>query len=124
MNPHKGEVELKAGDASYTLRFSIDAVCSMEESLGRGFPAIVTDLADETKMSISTIRHVLHAGLLESHPEMTLKEAGELILTAGGAAVVLGKISDALGKAFPAAEGKTQADPPRGPRRAGTGRPS
>jgi len=122
MNPHRGEVELKVGDAVYTLRFSIDAVCSMEESLGKGFPAIVAELADETRMSISTIRHVLHAGLRESHPDITLKEAGELILSAGGAATVLGKVSDAIAKAFPAPEGKP--GPRQGSRRSGTGRAS
>lgn len=122
MNPHKGEVELKAEDASYTLQFSIDAICMMEESLGKGFPAIVDDLSDVSRMSITTIRHVLHAGLREHHPEITLKQAGELIVSAGGAVEVLGKVSEAIGKAFPAGGGK--AGPQRGPRRNGTGRPS
>ncbi len=100
-NPLKGEVELIAGDKPYTLRFSIDAICSLEERLGKGFPAIAVELQKPEKMTIVMVRHLLHASLTESHPDITLKQAGELIVTGGGMVIVLGKVSEAIAAAFP-----------------------
>lgn len=122
-NPHKGEVELQAGEKTFTLRYSIDAICSMEAALGKGFPAIAAEMSDINKMSVSVVRQVLHSGLQECHPELTLKEAGELILSAGGALKVMAKVTEALGAAFPDAK-EAKPGPQPGPRRAGTGRPS
>jgi hypothetical protein len=123
-NPHKGEVALEAGDKTYTLRYSIDAICSMEAALGKGFPAIAAEMSDINKMSVTVVRQVLHSGLQESHPDLTLKDAGELILSAGGALKVMAKVTEALGAAFPDAKKDAKPGPQPGPRRAGTGRPS
>ena len=35
-NPYKGEVQFTAGGKSYTLYFSINAMCELEEALGDG----------------------------------------------------------------------------------------
>jgi hypothetical protein len=124
-NPHKGEVELKAGDVSYVLCFSIDAICSLEDDLDKGFPAIAADMADAAKMRVSTVRTILRAGLREHHPELTLKQAGELIVTAGGAITVLGKIAEAFTAAFPSQEASgTKSPRQRANGRHPTGSPS
>ena len=124
-NPHKGEVELKAGDQVYTLRYSIDAICSLEGTVGKGFAVIATEMSDVSKMTLTMVRQVLHAGLQERHPDVSLKQAGELIIGAGGAAVVTLKISEAFGRAFPDPEASGTPRPPnRAARRAGTGRVS
>lgn len=117
-NLHKGEVELKAGDSTYILRYSIDAICSLEDDLNMGFPVIAADMSDPRKMRISSIRKVFLAGLREHQPDMTLKRAGDLIVEAGGAAEVLGKIAEAFGAAFPEAE----ASDKRSPRQRANGR--
>jgi hypothetical protein len=113
-NPLKGEVELVAGDKSYVLKFSVDAICSLEERLDKGFPAIAVDLQQPHKLTISLVRQLLHASLNEAHPEITLKEAGELIIPAGGMVVVLDKVSAAISAAFPApAEARGTSRPPK-----------
>lgn len=124
-NPHKGVVELKAGEATYVLRYSIDAICSLEERLDKGFPAIVGEMSNPSTMRLTAVREVLLAGLQEHHPEITLKQAGELIVTAGGAVVVLGKVNEAFAAAFPEAEAGDKKSPrQRANGRQPTGSPS
>lgn len=116
-NPLKGEIELVAGEVIYTLKFSIDAICSLEERLGKGFPVIAIEMQDPRRMTLGMVRQLLHASLGEMHPEVTLKEAGELIVEAGGMVEVLGKISAAINAAFPArAEASGTRRPPKPPK--------
>lgn len=117
-NSHKGEVELKAGDEVYILRYSIDAICSLEDRLDKGFPAIAAEMSNATTMRLSSVRQVLLAGLQEHHPHMTLKQAGELLVNAGGAMVVLGKVNEAFAAAFP----NTEASDKKSPRQRANGR--
>lgn len=124
-NPHKGAVELNAGDQTYVLRYSIDAICSLEDRLDKGFPAIVAEMSSPSTMRLSAVREVLLAGLQEHHPEITIKQAGELIITAGGAIVVLGKVNEAFAAAFPEAEASDKKSPrQRANGRLPTGSPS
>lgn len=124
-NPHKGEIELQAGDESYVLRYSIDAICTLEDQLDKGFPAIAAEMGNPDKMRISSVRQVLLAGLRENHPQITLKQAGELIVSAGGAVVVLGKVAEAFAAAFPETEASgTKSPRPRANGRQTTGSPS
>lgn len=122
-NPIKGEIELLARDKTYILRFSIDAICSLEERLGKGFPAIAAEMADPSRITISLARHLLFAALSEKQPDITLKEAGELIAGAGGMVEVVTKVSEAISAAFPDAEARGTKSPRK---RAGnrTGSPS
>lgn len=94
-NPEKGEVAFKAADAEYTLRYSTNAICELEDHLGRGLNAIVADLE-----RVSTVRALLWAGLRAKHPEITLKAAGE-IMDKCGVPTTVGAVSDALKAAFP-----------------------
>lgn len=117
-NPHKGEVELKAGDETYILRYSIDAICSLEDRLDKGFPVIAIEMSSAATMRLTVVREVLLAGLQEHHPDITLKQAGELIVTAGGAMVVMGKVNQAFAAAFP----DTEASEKKSPRQRANGR--
>lgn len=124
-NPHKGDVELKAGDETYILRYSIDAICSLESRLDKGFPQIAAEMSRADTMRLSVVREVLWAGMLEHQPEITIKQAGELIVSAGGAVVVLGKVNEAFAAAFPEAEaGSTKSPRQRANGRQPTGSPS
>lgn len=117
MNPHKGEVQFSAGGKNYTLRFSIDAICALEGETGRGIVALISELQDPDKMSLRLARQVLWAGLQEHHPELTVKEAGELIPKAGG----MLKVMETFGAAFSAAFPQEKDDSPR-PQKAGSPR--
>ncbi|MCK1541448.1 hypothetical protein IVB12_05505 [Bradyrhizobium sp. 179] len=123
-NPHKGEVEIVADDRTYTLQYSIDALCSMEAALGKNFTAIAAEMSSPSRISVSMVRQLLYSGLQERHPELTLKEAGELIPAAGGMLKVMTKVTEAISVAFPEAKKDSKPGPQQGPRRAGTGRPS
>lgn len=123
MNPHKGDVALQAGNASYTLRFSIDALCHLELTTGQPFTAAAVRMAQPSTATMTLARHLLHAALLEHHPEISLKEAGEIIPAAGGLGPVTVLVFEAFRRAFPTPEASGTARPTRAARRrAGTGR--
>jgi hypothetical protein len=116
MNPVKGEVGFEAGGESYTLRYSIDALCELEAAAGMGTPAIARVLADEDKLSLTLLRQIMWAGLRDHHPDVDLKAAGELIVLAGGASVVMGFVERAFELAFPPPqEGDARPQTPGGP---------
>lgn len=123
MNPNKGEIELQAGDKSYVLRYSIDAICSIEERTGKNFLRVVAEMNNSATMTVTMMREILHAGLAEHHPEVTLKEAGELLVAAGGVVGAMKKVNSAFEAAFPKAEASGTPRPPSRAERqkAGTG---
>ncbi len=75
-NPHRGEVALVAGDKTYTLVFTINALCDIEEA----HPG-VNILSDFSKLS--NIRYLLLAGLAARHPETKKADAGNILQEAG-----------------------------------------
>lgn len=93
-NPHRGEVELKAGEKSYTLAFTINSVCELEDALNKGVNEIVGDMG-----RISVVRAVLWAGLRHHH-NVSLEEAGNVMHEAGAAATAKA-INEAMALAFP-----------------------
>ena len=99
-NPHRGEVAFKAGDADFTLVYSTNAICELEDALNRGLNAIVADIE-----KLSTVRALLWAGLRTRHPDTTMAGAGEIIDKTGVAAATEA-IGRALNAAFPKPEGK------------------
>lgn len=122
-NPHKGEVELKAGDKIYVLRFSIDAICNLEDATGEPFSVTASAMARQETASMTLTRLLLHAALRENHPELSLKDAGEIIPEAGGMGPVAEMVFEAFAHAFPAPEASGTPRPQnRAARRAaGTG---
>lgn len=112
-NPHKGEVAFKAGDATYTLRFSIDALCSLEDITGKGIIALSNELSNAERLSVTLLRQVLWAGLQEHHKGLDLKEAGELIAAAGGVVAMVEIIARAFEATFPEKKGDGVAHPPK-----------
>lgn len=118
-NPIKGEASLKVEGREYTLCFSIDAMCALEEKLDRTMQDIMSDLTDPTRIGVRLTRALLWASLREHHSEITLKMAGDLIPAAGGVPAVVERISLAIQRAFPTPEA---SDPhPQKPDQDGTG---
>lgn len=104
-NRHRGEVALLIGDATYTLCFSINSLCSLEELLNKSVNEIMAGIGDGSKVRLGTVRALVWAGLSEKHPEITVKDAGRII-TEGGTAEVMAKVTEALEAAFPPPEAK------------------
>lgn len=111
-NPHKGDVAIKAGGAEYTFRFSIDALCQLEEHTGKTFMEIANVL-QSGNVSMSLTRSLVWAGLREHHPKVSVKEAGDLIIQAGGIAGIMPTIAEALAAGFPEAKDGGE-NPPKG----------
>lgn len=80
-------------DAEYTLKFSTNAICELEERLDKGLNTIIANME-----RVATVRALLWAGLRAHHPDVTIATAGELIDLAGVAPV-----TEAIGKALTAA---------------------
>ena len=116
-NAHKGEVAFEAEGQRYVLRFSIDAICQLEAETSKGIVALISELQDRDKMSITLARQMLWAGLREHHPDITVKDAGELIPAAGGMSALLTLFSKAFASSFPSLENKSTR-----PRQAGNPR--
>lgn len=102
-NPALGEVAFKAADAEYTLKFSTNAICELEERLDKGLNTIVANME-----RLTTVRALLWAGLRAHHPSVTIQQAGE-ILDGCSMAYATETIGKALTMAFPAK--KEAADP-------------
>ncbi len=112
-NQNRSAVALEAGDKVYSLRFSTNAICELEEHFGKPIMAIVNDLEDESRVGMGLVRAIVWAALLEQNPNITHKEAGR-ILDEAGQQVVMEKIGLALQRFFPDGEA---SDKPR-PRKA------
>lgn len=117
-NPHKGDVTAKAGDKEYTFRFSIDALCQLEDHTGKTFMEVAKVL-ESGNVSMNLTRSLVWAGLREHHPKVSVKEAGDLIIEMGGVAGIMPTVAEALASAFPEAKEVGGENPPTG--QAGTG---
>lgn len=98
-NPHKGEVGFTAGGAERTLRYDINTICSLEESLGLSFSEIASRVG---RVHVSTLRATLRAGLGNS---VSLGAAGEIIAELGLRRSI-DLVTEALTAAFPVKEDK------------------
>ncbi|KFB10332.1 hypothetical protein [Nitratireductor basaltis] len=109
-NAERGAVALEAGGKVYSLRFSTNAICEVEDHFGKPIMKIVEDLQDETNVSMKMVRALVWGALLEEHPAIQPSQAGYL-LDEVGVPVMTEKIGLALQRFFPEAEGK--ANPPK-----------
>jgi hypothetical protein len=108
--------KLKLGE--YTLTLNVNALCDLEEALGvDDVNEVLAKLAMlQEKPSLRTLRTIFAVALRQDHPEVTERQAGDLLSDVGleVASEVLGKAialafpdpSEDEGKAKPAGAGK------------------
>ena len=104
-NKQKGEVAL--GD--YTLRYSINALCELEDASGMSAIQLANTLGDEETFNTKTLRLMVWGGLTDNHEDITLKEVGEIINDTG-VAVVMEAITRAFELSMPDAEDGKKSD--------------
>lgn len=109
-NPHRGEVALEADGQTYTLSFSVNAICELEEVLDKPIGQIMGALQGDG-VSMKTVRWLVWAGLQDHHEDVDEKKAGR-IATEIGVTETLSQVGKALKLAFPDAEAK-DSDRPR-----------
>lgn len=77
-NPLKGEVSRVIAGETYTLLFSIDVLCAVEDRFDKGIAQLAAIILRTQRLGI--VRALLHAGLAAHHPQLTEAQAGELIV--------------------------------------------
>jgi hypothetical protein len=98
-NKFKGDVSFETGEKTYTMRFSANALCELEDALEMGVNAVAKQLANPESMRLKMVRVVFWAGLRDHHPEITLHQAGEII-TDVSLTQAMGVVSKAFELAF------------------------
>lgn len=109
-NPHRGEVELLAGDERLVLRFTMNTLCALEEKFGLPIAQVGQMIEKPEDFKVATARTFLWAGLLHANPALTEDEAGAIEVE-GGIPVVMGKVMEAFVKAFPSQKPGTAPRP-------------
>lgn len=91
-NPERGQVALTVGDRTYTLVTDMDAICQVEALMsaaeGRVVPYVEVVLG-AAQHSQRHVRAIVWGALRQHHEDITLEQAGGLIVQAGGSEKLL-----------------------------------
>jgi len=109
-NPDRGEVDLKAGDTLYVLRFCTNSMRHLENVLDRSTPEIMEAFKEPQKARLGLMQNIMWAGLLDRHPGITLEQAGDVMDEAGHEAAGAA-IGEALTLWLPAPSGAKKENP-------------
>lgn len=107
-NRELGEISFEAGNKDYFLCYSPNACCEFEDAAGITIVEMAQTFNDPSDLKFSMLRHLFWAGLLDCKPDISLKEAGEVMKQAGGIKKVMLIVTSAFNAAFP--EGKGDDD--------------
>ncbi|ODA67674.1 hypothetical protein A7A08_01709 [Methyloligella halotolerans] len=110
-NPHRGGVPLKAGDTTYTLSFSHNALCELEDALDQSIAAII-DSFGSGDLDMRRLRTLVWAGLRDHHKEMGLEDAGD-VASAAGLEATAAAIGEAFQLAMPEQKAGAKENPPK-----------
>ncbi|TDX72599.1 hypothetical protein EDE05_12820 [Neorhizobium sp. R1-B] len=102
-NSQRGSVALQAGGTAYTISFSINALCELEDVFGMPPSKVSSLFEDEEKTSMKDIRKLIMVSLHDHHPDVDENRAG-VIGTAAGIGVTMEAIGKAFSLAFPEAK--------------------
>lgn len=85
------------------MSFSVNALCELEDHLGMPVAKIASGMENPENVRMSTVRALVWAGLRDHHPDLQLREAGD-IATEAGIPACMEVVGKAFGLAFPEAE--------------------
>lgn len=68
-NKYKGEVEFKAGDETYVLRFSANAIVGIEEAFDKSIRQLGDMMSDPDKLRMSAVKQMFCIGLIDHYAE-------------------------------------------------------
>jgi hypothetical protein len=98
-NKQRGEVDLSHDGKTYTLKFSINALCELEDAMGLRFDEIFSALG-ERSMSMNELRSMLWGALRDNHPDIEKKVVGEII-EGMGVVKAISLVHEVITSAFP-----------------------
>jgi len=122
-NQHKGEYSFEVDGKSYTLRFSADTICDLEERLDKSMSQISELMSDPATMSMRTVRQFFFAGLVAKHGNLDAESMG-LLFKALSPVEAMQHVVKSFSLAFAEAEGNEAVPQQEGARVNGTGQPS
>lgn len=93
----------------YELQFTTNALCVLEDELGKPLAQLGDYFGDGTDMSVSQIRLLTRIALISQTPEITPAQAGDVLDDLGGLAVGAEIIMEAFQLAFSDEEGVEEA---------------
>lgn len=102
-NPHRGDIAFDADGKTWTLRYSTNALCELEDDLGEGVAALGKSMANPAGVKLKTLRSLVWAGLRDHHADLDKRQAGDLI-DAAGAQRIGELVMEAFKAAFPVAD--------------------
>ena len=116
-NPERGEVRVTVAGVDYLLRYTTNAICTLEERTEeRAVPLLKRFAAMDTGMA--DLRVIVWAGLLDQQPDTTLEDAGAVIDAARHEGVSLVEpVMEAFGLALAEMTGGNPPRPARSRRR-------
>jgi hypothetical protein len=106
-NP-RGLVTFEADGATWRLQYTFNALCELEEASGFGMTEFVKRMSDPAGLRVRDARTMFWAGLVEHHPEIDQRAAGNLIGALGGLPAAMPLIE----RAFLGAQAETAAQEP------------
>lgn len=118
-NPYRGQTKFKAGEKDYTLSFSINSLCELEDLLGESVNTVAAQISNPAAVRMKTVRALIWAALQDNHPDVTLEQAGDITSEAGLPAT-MAAVGAAFAGAFPETAGEAKGGADR-PQKAGGG---
>lgn len=106
-NPERGSFHFVVDDQTYRLKLTLDGIAQLEDHYEAKYKRPFTFaniLARIEAGSVSAIRALIWAALLDGHPSITVEQAGELIDKSGGVLGFASHVSSLLRSTQPAAE--------------------
>jgi len=119
-NSHKGERAITVEGVEYRLRFSVNAICELEDATDAPIETLGSRLGSG-QAGVRDIRMLWWAALRDHHAAIDLQATGVLVDQVGLATAIT-VIGEVLALAFPADAGGKKK-PPRKPSRGRTSRP-
>ena len=102
MNKERGEVTIKAGDKTYTIRFPNKHLCALEDDMGMDIQGILKVFGGLPSMKHTRI--IFRRGLVQHHGEIDLDDVSDIIDQTDYAGLVEGLLTSIAG-AFPTITG-------------------
>ena len=102
-NKVRGKVDFEVDGTSYSLHFTANGMCELEDAAGCNAMAFLKRLESSAadNLSFGDVRLLFWAGLQEHHPEMSVRDAGALITEMGGIATALDLTGQAVADSMP-----------------------
>lgn len=82
-NLYKGDVEFKAGDRTFVLRPTWEAIAEIEAMLGEGFFTTANRIQALAKFGLRDLAVIIHAGVKAAGSPLKFEDVGRLVADYG-----------------------------------------